>query len=163
MIKRILLIAFTLMLSITIKANNLNNTLDSVKTTVQSILPDSSQLSFKEVYTDIKAGLSGLGSALKVGSEHVYEVLIKQQIVYGILYSIIFLLGIILTSIGIRMFHKSKTSDWEAPTILILSILCFWVGGLTLLGIGIGHIDNITTGFINPEYGAIKDILEFIK
>ena len=38
--------------------------------------------------------------------------------------------------------------------------LCF---GLTFVIIGICNIDTIITGVINPEYGAIQEIIDMIK
>jgi hypothetical protein len=32
-----------------------------------------------------------------------------------------------------------------------------------MIGIGIGNINSIMTGFINPEYGAIQDVIEMVK
>lgn len=44
---------------------------------------DTSSL-YKQIYTDVKYGLAGLADGLKVGVEHVYIVLVKQQVVKSV-------------------------------------------------------------------------------
>lgn len=176
-----LLLASVMMLSITLSANNAKNTLDSVKTTVESVLPDSTQLTFKEVYNDIKIGLSGLAAGLKVGSEKVYEILVTQQYINGLMFVSILLFGLILFIYWISCFyskHRYKIknkynretgqdenyidkTEWNDAHITKTTLL--GIISCILLIIGLLYFDVILTGFLNPEYGAIKEILTFIK
>ncbi len=145
---------------------------DSLKLNKDPI-PDTSQITLTKVYNDVKSGLNGLGEALKVGSEHVYGVLIKQQYVL----SITLLLSIFLASIcGIisykwaRKLHnkfkeENKDSYYQSWNDNIwclhytISIILL-VGSLVLT---LSTISTIITGFVNPEYSALKDIMNFIK
>ena len=181
--KKIGLILITL-LTFTININASNNKIDSTIKSEVLKLPDSTQLTFKEVYSDIKAGLSGLGSALKVGSEHVYEVLVKQQVVFSITMSLVLLIGILgfISFAGcfysknryriksrwnydkdrnqIEEFYKDE-SEWNDPHIT-KTIITGIISGIFLL-VGLLYLNDIITGFVNPEYGAIQDILKIIK
>ena len=75
--KKYIFITFLSFISLLSISKTSNDTLVSnIKESVLEAIPDSSVLTFKEVYSDIKSGLTALGSSLKVGSEHVYEVLI---------------------------------------------------------------------------------------
>lgn len=160
-----------MMLTVTLSANKANNTIDSVKSTIQQVLPDSSQLTFKEVYSDVKAGLTGLASALKVGAEHIYEVLIKKQISDSITGTILFVISIILLFIATKYLRKlyawdinrQKDDHYKDYFGIIMVTIIVYALGLTLLGFCLANLNSIVQGYVNPEYGAIKEILEFTK
>lgn len=128
--------------------------------------PDSSKVTFTKVYNDVKAGVSGLASALKVGAEHVYQVLIKQQVVKAITWCIILITCFISC---IYWFKACKSTErWyssadEAPTgIGVIRVFQIIISGVFLC-VSLLNVDLIITGFINPEYGALKEVMEFIK
>jgi len=166
------LLIITILSLFTFNLSYSNNQTDTIPSkppeSVLKQLPDSLNLTFKEVYSDIKEGLQGLGAALKVGSEHVYEVLIRQQYVYAISYSFLPLLFIIFILWFKSNYSKAKwysgyrdtEDDWNKYATLTI------VTGIMSLVFLIASIHNfhaIVTGFINPEYGAIKEIINFIK
>lgn len=150
-----------------------------------SQLSDTSKLTVFKVYNDVKAGISGLAAGLKVGATHVYEVLIKQQTVISITYLLLIILLFICTFIGYKVTkstylghrklceitsenkgYKDAFYDLDespkGPLSVVLSILtagCFITGIVTLSV----NFNTIVTGFINPEYGAMKDIINFIR
>lgn len=181
--KKLLLGLFLLSISSQFKAiESKNDTIISnVSKSVLKQLPDSSELTFKEVYSDIKSGLTALGSSLKVGSEHVYEVLVKQQYVYSIVYTLLIILSIILMIICCKAIPKLGwrddyyyQRDWEnkggyegfkKTQLGFINIIYIILAIISLIGLIFGflYMDQIITGFINPEYGAIKEILEVIK
>ena len=143
-----------------------SNAIDSTKTAVQKgvgIVDTSSN--FKMVYTDIKDGISALASGLRVGAEHVYMVLVKQQIVYAIVYLIVglFALFLIINWINGYKDTKQKWAEDEGPTGLgIIKTLQIVIAGV-MLGVFLFHIDTIIMGFVNPEYGAIQTIIDIVK
>ncbi len=165
--KKQLIIALLSLTSLMGLSNNIKisekDTVEIVPEKVLKSVVDSSALTYKEVYNDIKSGLSGLSNALKVGSEHVYNTLIKQQLVDSIVYLILLVISILLLLISIRIYIKSTSKDWDNPNPLNLSCIFLFIAGLIMLFLGMFNINNIITGFINPEYGAIKDILTFIN
>ncbi len=133
---------------------------------LKSLIPDTSQITLNKVYNDVKEGLIGLGSALKVGSEHVYEVLVKQQLVNSINGLLLIILTIILSILVIKGYIKIRLKykdDYDNSDVLIWYCIFLGGGALVMFGSSIYYIPDIITGFVNPEYGAMKDIMTFIK
>jgi hypothetical protein len=129
-----------------------------------SDMADSSKLTFAKVYGDAKAGIAGLASALKVGAEHVYKVLVMQQVVKSFSW-----LACILIPLLLMIFLQKRLYEWAndnsdasdgmsyVPSGIFTIICC------VVFTVGLCHTDVILTGFINPEYGAIQDIFDFTK
>lgn len=132
----------------------------SAYTQTTTLQLDSSKLTFNKVYNDVKDGIMALSDGLKVGSEHVYKILVKQQVVNAVMYSIMLLLSIISLSV---LYYRLKTIDHEKDghNIPITCFIGLFSSILTL--VSLSNLDIITTGFINPEYGAIEKILEIVK
>lgn len=141
-------------------------------TTINSIvkIDSTEQLTMLKVYEDVKAGINGLAASLKAPAEHVYMILIKQQYVKAWIGVIMVFLTILFIGLAIKFAYN--IADWEDGTAFegkspssigfftvftILSIL-FLVA--TMIS---GYPTDIIQGFINPEYGAIKDIIDFVK
>ena len=141
-------------------------------TTINSIIKIDSteQLTMLKVYEDVKAGISGLAASLKAPAEHVYMILIKQQYVKAWIGVIMVFLTLLFIGLAIKFAYN--IADWEEgiafedkfpssigffTVFTILSIL-FLLS--TLFG---GYASDMIQGFINPEYGAIKDIIDFVK
>lgn len=150
---KLFLLSFVCILSLSLKAQD---------TTVKT-LPDTAKLTIGKVYSDVKEGLKGLGSALKVGSEHVYSVLVKQQIVQAVT-DLILILIVITTAFPLFKLLKYICQHDDLDEIfgvLVFSVfLC--IGWVVVVVIGLAHINQIVTGFVNPEYGALKDIMDFV-
>lgn len=130
------------------------------------------------LYNDAKTVISQLAAAMKVGAEHVYYVLVKQQIVNSITHLICYialLVGIYFSfkalSAGtarIREHNAANTGYYSQRSIaddttgmigLILGILfsvAFVIAFFNTIG-------QTVTGFVNPEYGAITHIIDLIN
>jgi hypothetical protein len=104
----------------------------------------------------IEASIIALGQNLKQPVEHVYTVLIKQQKVraWGFLVTNI-VMFIIMTVIWVLWYldYNSRDEWWGIPFFISLVFLALFFSSITM----------IITGFINPEYGAIKNIILYIK
>lgn len=137
--------------------------------------PDSTDVTFSEVYKDFKGAIDAIAESLKIGSQHVYEVLVRQQFVESISLLLLFLgLGIasfICFRTAISMKKKSDeeysknyrgTEDWDQTIAFIPLVFGLVLSIGTIVGICI-EMDTIITGFVNPEYGAIMEIKDFIK
>jgi hypothetical protein len=134
---------------------------------------DTSKVTFTKVYNDVKTSLNTIGSALKVGSEHVYKVLIRQQEISAtvdLIFLIIFSIGLfVCLKLIFKILRKldkpnKDLSDLTAGEqgMFIVSII---IGVISLLLIVICLCCNLTdiiTGFFNPEYGALKEILNHL-
>jgi hypothetical protein len=119
----------------------------------------------------IEATLASLAESLKQPVEFVYTVMVRQQYVKAVTHCVIILITILLLiafykllKYGFKPYKEdsSYSNFYEndaliAPTV----ILGFMAVGMFLYSI-IG-MDCVIQGFINPHYGAIKDIGELIK
>jgi hypothetical protein len=132
---------------------------------IQSVKEIDTSSTFKAMYTDFKYGITALAASLKVGAEHVYEVLVRQQVVYSIIWTIVLIIGIVFISIWLYRYKDDK-EEWEDGAsmtgICVFRSLQVFLGILLFI-IGILNIDTIITGFINPEYGALKDVIEMVQ
>lgn len=140
------------------------------------IQQDSTQVTFSQVYNDFKGALQGASDALKTGSEHVYEILVRQQVTMSIVHiviSVFLLIALVIVSRFCLKSYKKREKNMdsrslyiEGPTAyadvivpMILTIILFVLFVVHF----IGTIDNTVTGFTNPEYGAIMEIKNFIR
>lgn len=144
---------------------------------IGNIVSDTANLTTSKIYSDIKIGINSLAQSLKVSATHVYNTIIKQQIVHSITNTIIILMLFLLCLIvakyakttykGHLELCKLKNNPITTSTpkevlsiiLTIISVLLGIIGTITLFK----RIDDIIIGFINPEYGAIKEIISFIK
>lgn len=147
---------------------------------------DTTSLTMNKVYEDVKVGLTGLSKALKVGTEHVYGILVKQQVVNSVINLTSYLLYLIMivvvlkTGLKWKVKHdilgkedeeKHKNSYWSgwdnnSSHYGTLSTVTFFLTGLLIIIFFSSlcvSLSSTITGLINPEYGAIKDIVSFIK
>ncbi len=112
----------------------------------------------------MKSGITGLASALKVGSEHVYEVLTKQQLVKSITWLLIGVIPlIILLVFGKKCYRWGIKNADESDSFTLWMVFFFFASTLLPSIFLMFHFDELVTGFVNPEYGALKDIMDFIK
>lgn len=133
--------------------------------------PDTVSSDLKHViYKDVKDVIRSLAETLKVGTEHVYGVLVKQQTVYSIIYLLVLLGGAIFTYLSIYNFNRLKFEEGSYRTTLkdesvanLIFGIIFGFFGLIFLLVGIVNLDTIVTGFVNPEYGAIEKIVQMLK
>lgn len=89
---------------------------------------------------------------------HTYEILKTQQLVKSIHHTFYWLLSIILLiiiSVRSSKYFKDPTETRGAILLVlgIIDVFLFVYNGMNFM--------ELWTGFINPEYGAIKEIIEF--
>lgn len=170
--KKLLILALISLFSFEIKANDTASIVSDIKSTITKV--DTASLS-KQIYTDFKSGIEAAASALKVGVTEVWSILVKQQYVNSIMYLCLIIFGILTTILFFNQikkcredFKKWKENDGKDSYDSYFSSYTFTsviseVITLILFGIGLGHIDVIITGFVNPQYGAMQDIINFVK
>jgi len=105
--------------------------------------------------------------ALKLGTttEYLWGVLISQarisaitDLIYIILVSII---GIIIYKVHKNLMKEDKYDYYEEPLIAVMFIVSFvWCVLFIACFFSIGNIIN---GFFNPEYWALKEILDVVN
>jgi hypothetical protein len=111
--------------------------------------------------------VSSIADALKVPAEHVYNVLVRQSIVIAISNTIIYIIIIIVTYLLYnKAFYYYNFTKKEYPnrsifvnepecSLMVIAIMC----SITCFIVIISTINKVISGFINPEYLAIKEIL----
>lgn len=126
---------------------------------VAQVKQDSTKLTVKEVYNDAKQVIAQLAKALQIGTEHVYEVVVKQQLVHSITWLIIYLVGFTSIYLSLKKTVNLVQEDDDWINLLIpLSIVA-----LVFMVTFVWTIDDVVTGFVNPEYGALRTIMNLIK
>lgn len=118
--------------------------------------------------------IDAIAANLGVAAEHVYGALLKQAMVSG-LRSLVYI--IICLAVGyaiIKMFMRIYSDVKEGEDGLFVDSYGVSLGGLFALMFGgmaliimllaiMADISNATTALLNPEYWAIKEILDTIK
>jgi len=129
---------------------------------------DSSKLTVKAVYEDVKAGITQLASKLEGPAKHVYEVYVYQHRAEALAF---LLLILVLAPIGIILLIKhwkkadfGETTYKEATTDSCVPAVAGWMLCLASLVLTIIFFaDVFFTKLINPEYYAIKDVINAFK
>ena len=113
-----------------------------------------------EIYPDVKNAITEIARGLGVGAEYVWTVLVKQQVVLGITELLELLLILCLIIAGIvwlwKIIKKNEAITWK----VLPGVFLILFGTLMF-----GEIDFviIIQGLINPDFGAINYVLDFIK
>lgn len=133
---------------------------------------DTNSVTMSTVYKDFKAAIIAMAQTMKVGVEGLWMVLVKQQVVKAVIVLFIviillalFILLIVFTKIMYRRAQEHKeTNVWtifDFGTVfgVFFSFLC----GIAMVWYSLANISTAATGLINPEYGAIKDVVEMVQ
>jgi hypothetical protein len=118
----------------------------------------------------LEATVISIAQTLKQPTEHVYEVLVKQQVVKSIQALIIIVAWLLFTFLTI--FFATGVADWDdfeakkdrmaaSGGLFAMSLILFFVFTIVLLVQG--SLNNVVTGFVNPEYGAMNDIVNWLR
>lgn len=109
-----------------------------------------------------------LAQKLGTTSEYLWSVLLTQAQISAIM-SLSYVIFCIISGLILLKFHLnyskidddgySKYDDYKHVQIIMIISSLIWV---TLFILAIFNIENIITGFINPEYWALSEILHQI-
>lgn len=118
---------------------------------------------------EITKYIDQMAAKLGVAASHVYEIVIRQTIISGIVNTVLQVL--IMTAIYVAFrkgwrYSRDRWDDWCADSDELYAILVWAVGGIACGALFI--VCLITTpdaimSIFNPEYYAIKTILEAVK
>ena len=128
------------------------------KALVSTIYNDTKSLT-STIYPDVKAAIGQIASAIGVAAEYVWVALVKSFVVKGAVEILHLVFALALIILGCILFSKNFKSEqitWKIiPGIVVVII------GLIVAS----NVDYYTMlmGLINPEFGAINYILEFVK
>ena len=104
--------------------------------------------------------LDELGKKLSGPAEQVWEILIKQAIIYGIADIVggLLLIGLVLIPVIIFKVKKIELEDIGEGLMLAYGLASFslliWAGALIIFG---------TIYIVNPEYQAIRELIKVVK
>ena len=147
------------------------STIGYSQTDSTSYVTDSNVEKLVDKYSaKIEATIVSLAEQLKQPAEHVYKIMVKQQYIKAFEGILVLLIVILFGYLTIK--YASNIEDWEYGTVYenkpTYSIGAFYVSSISLfiaiLVLLVGQYPmDIIQGFINPEYGAIQDIINLIK
>ena len=157
---------------VTVAVAQTTDNVQSTATTVQEVIASTTEavpqtITEAERIVDkyggkISGAISSLADALKVSAEHVYMVLVRQQVAEGISVVLLLVVFIIIAIMFSRNFNKADYKDSQGnrhATMSIILGICTAVLGVILIFI----LPEAIIKLINPEYGAIKEIFELVK
>lgn len=157
--KKLILVVMTIILSVnvnTVNAIEVSDTLVQNQSKLTSMSP--------EVANNIKEFLGLVGGRLESGVAKGYDIFVQQQKVYAYQYLSILILGIILTILAFIYFVKAVNKLNENKNSIYVSFgIFFAIFGVTMCIIGFCHYSIIVQGIFNPDYSAIKEIIELVK
>lgn len=153
-------------------SKGLNTTYSDVKSSTTTVYGDSKEAvttvynDVKSIVPDIKTALVALAEGLKTTSEKVWDILVMQQYVWSTCYLLIFLSSLFLWYKFGKLFNKMQTDkddndlykDSNVAMVIIIGILALSDSIVSAL-----HMSDMLTGFINPEFGALKTIFQMVK
>jgi len=119
---------------------------------------------FDSVYHDVKWAISALADGLKTTADHLYSVLVYQQRIKSICCLFVLLATGFCIYKCVRVFRKGKLND-DYDNLTKRGIACILWAGISGIGfiIVLSTFNVMLTGFLNPEYGALKEIMDFVK
>ena len=132
---------------------------NDTKSVVTTIYDDMKGVA-SEIYPDVKNALSEIARGLGIGVEYTWTVLVKQYVVIAIaeLIKLILILALIICGIvWLWKVVKNNTSiTWKGIPGALMLIVGLWM---------MDSIDfiEIIQGLVNPDFGAINYVLQFIK
>lgn len=117
----------------------------------------------QETVNAIKEALVPVAEKIGQGAEFGWEVVVRQQYVYGAIGLFFAVLSLVLVFVAIVPWYKdwarrSKSENYAEPDIVGI----VFVAGAALTGVITGSITAITH-FINPHYYAIQSFIGLVK
>lgn len=116
------------------------------------------------IYGDIKQYIEEMANSLGVAAEHVYELLVRQQVISGVITIAAFVLAwAIFGAICTATTRKSETDKYgEVNGYAVISLLSGVVLVISLI-FGFIEIAGAVKQLVNPEYYAIREIMDVFK
>jgi hypothetical protein len=159
--KNLFIILITLFTSLNSNAISLDSTL---KQTTDVITQLDTSSNFKAIVGNTQEAVKYLAVGLKTTAENVWDILVKQQKVKSWTYLLLFLFAIIVDVLIIKVIKQTfaYVDDKENPGPYVLSVFLI-IAGAVFSVYNSSNLYPMLTGFINPEYGALKDIVEIAQ
>ena len=118
--------------------------------------------------------IDAIAANLGVAAEHVYGALLKQAMVSGLRSVVYIIICLAVSYLIIKMFKRIYSDVKEGEEGIFVDSFGISLGGVFAIIIGgvaiiilffaiMADIGNATTALLNPEYWALKEILNTIK
>ncbi len=108
--------------------------------------------------------IDAIAAKLGSGVDHFYPILVRQQVVDGCAMLVVPTLLTIVVVIAVSCCYKKATVSEEnfnfQGVVLIISAVLSLIALITL---GDAISEDVVTKIFNPEYHALKDIMDMIK
>ena len=137
---------------------------------VKSVIPPIVADQVNQVVDNVSNKVVALAEALKVPAEKVFVVMVKQQFISALSESLVLGIFFILFLLSILTLFNKNSHDYnyhgefrDLNARGYITVILSVIFGLILTINLFTSSDAILTGFFNPEYGAIQDIIEMIK
>lgn len=117
-----------------------------------------------KIYEQATAYIESMAKSLGVAAEHVYGILVKQQVAEGIATIALMPLALIILSVILTKLVKAlkKYDGWDNTHIMIPTVLVACVLGVASI-VALVMIPGGLMKIMNPEYYAIQEIMDVIK
>jgi hypothetical protein len=114
-----------------------------------------------KIYDKATEYIDSIAQSLGVAAEHVYGILVRQQIADGVTTLIIF--GVLLAVFGTVVGVSLKKANWSEDDVYCYVALFGGIALAFIFVIGCFESAGAIKQLINPEYYAIKEIMDVIK
>lgn len=118
------------------------------------------------IYGDIKHYIEELAQSLRVAAEHVYGLLVRQQVISGIVTVVsILLAGVVLVAVFSKLLKRQKEVSEEGydTTEHEFAIVFLGIVLAVVIVVSIIIVPSSVNQIFNPEYYAIKEIMDVFK
>ncbi len=181
--KKLLTLSLIILVNISSFTQNTNPIDQSQLEKTKEIVKDGTKKisETKSVYNDLKNGtslvyddLKSLGiegkqamkdivSTVKQASIKTWDLLVKQQLVWSFCFLTITISSILIFFRTIKSLKKTqteitKTGDLKESNIILTG--AFAIITIILFVMSVNNFEKMLTGFINPEFGALRTLIE---
>ena len=109
----------------------------------------------------LEASIISLAETLQQPAEFVYGIMVKQQYIKSVVWLLPWLLLIAFSIL--LTYHKSKATFKNGGTYHEIFTIASMLGIVIVFIVGLVNFQTVLQGFINPDYGAIQDIIVMFK
>lgn len=160
--KKILMLLFVIT---TIVCNA--TTVDSMITTTNNLVTQlDTSSSLKMVTTKTMEAVKYLAEGLKVSVTEVWDILVKQQKVKSWTYLLLFLSSLVLDYLLFKFIRFIVNQYKINNEFNFFYVVGFALSVVIMIMYTFTNTENLypmLTGFLNPEYGAMQDIINVAK
>lgn len=129
---------------------------DDVKSLYKDDIKDIVKYSVNKADTVLTNGLRILGR----GASHTYDILKYQQLVKSFHHLFYWLIGVGLTILVFKKVKEYLKEPKESTGVYLLTVV---IVSVCMDVYNALYFNEMLTGFLNPEYGALKEIIDTIK